>query len=71
MKFLICTDVAARGIDVSGVPFGMSYCVSVYHLVFLIVYLVYHLVCLIVYLVYHLVCLIVYLVYHLVCLIAY
>ena len=22
MKFLICTDVAARGIDVNGLPFG-------------------------------------------------
>ena len=22
MKFLICTDVAARGIDVSGLPYG-------------------------------------------------
>ena len=24
VKFLICTDVAARGIDVSGLPFGMT-----------------------------------------------
>ena len=22
MRFLICTDVAARGIDVQGIPFG-------------------------------------------------
>ena len=23
VRFMICTDVAARGIDVSGLPFGM------------------------------------------------
>lgn len=28
MKFLICTDVAARGIDVSGLPFGTLVCSS-------------------------------------------
>ena len=24
MRFLICTDVAARGIDITGVPYGKS-----------------------------------------------
>ena len=27
VRFLICTDVAARGIDVRGIPFGMLMCV--------------------------------------------
>ena len=29
VRFLICTDVAARGIDVHGIPFGMCLCVCV------------------------------------------
>ena len=28
VRFLICTDVAARGIDVRGIPFGMNVNVS-------------------------------------------
>ena len=30
VRFLICTDVAARGIDVRGIPFGMNINVCVY-----------------------------------------
>jgi len=29
VRFLICTDVAARGIDVHGIPFGTVYTIYV------------------------------------------
>lgn len=29
-RFLICTDVAARGIDISGLPFSMSFFRSIF-----------------------------------------
>ena len=31
VRFLICTDVAARGIDITGVPFGKIIAIDIFH----------------------------------------
>lgn len=37
VRFLICTDVASRGIDVSGLPFGKIVCVSMHPFICVVV----------------------------------